>query len=67
MPVRSALRLVDPATGSGRPVAMPKLSGVTPQELRLSRDERLAYFNISNQDTDVWMVTLPGAATAGNR
>ena len=44
-----------------------KLSGVTPQEVRLSRDERLAYFNISNQDIDVWMVTLPGAATAGNR
>ena len=52
------LRLVDPATGATRPVMMPRLSGLTLQELRLSRDERLAYFNISNQDIDVWMVTV---------
>ena len=59
------LRLVDPATGSSRPVAMPRLSGLTPQELRLSRDERLAYFNVGSQDTDVWMVTLqPDQANA---
>ncbi len=52
------LRLVDPATGATRPVTFPKLGVQTPQELRLSRDERLAYFNLSTQDIDVWMVTL---------
>jgi hypothetical protein len=50
--------LADPITGAARPITLPAIGARTLQDFRLSRDGRLAYFNLSSQDTDVWMVTV---------
>ena len=52
----NAPRLLDPKSGATRPVTLPKFGAELPAEFRLSRDEKSAYFNVANPQSDVWLV-----------
>jgi Tol biopolymer transport system component len=52
------LRLIDPGTGRIQPVTLPSFGALTPAEFRLTRDERMVYFPLTTNESDIWMVTL---------
>ena len=56
-------RLLDPVTGATKPVALPRFSDGLPAEFRLSHDERLAYFNVVNNQSDIWIVDFGKTTT----
>lgn len=60
----NAPRLMDPVTGATKAVTLPRFGDALPAEFRLSHDERSAYFNVANNQTDVWLVDF-GQAPAG--
>jgi hypothetical protein len=37
---------------------VPPLGGDTPIGFRLSRDERTAFYAVTNDETDIWLVTM---------
>jgi hypothetical protein len=60
----NAPRLLDPVTGATKPVTLPRFGDALPAEFRLSHDERSAYFNVANNQSDVWLVDFGKATTA---
>ena len=58
----NAPRLLDPKTGATRPVTLPSFGSELPAEFRLSRDEKSAYFNVANSQSDIWLVELKAPA-----
>lgn len=59
-----APRLLDPVTGTTKAVTLPRFGDELPSEFRLSHDERFAYFNVANNQSDVWIVDFGKATTA---
>jgi hypothetical protein len=53
-----APRLVDPATGVAKAIAVPKFGDQIPTEYRVSADERSVYFSLERQESDIWLVDL---------
>jgi len=54
----NAPRLLDPKTGATRAVTLPRFGDQLPAEFRLSHDERAAYFNVTRNESDIWLVEL---------
>ncbi len=52
----NAPRLLDPVTGATKAVTLPRFGDQLPAEFRLSHDERSAYFNVANNQCDIWLV-----------
>jgi hypothetical protein len=54
---------VDPRTGAIKAVTLPRFGEQLPSDFRLSHDEKSAYFNVANNESDVWIVDF-GKPTA---